>query len=275
MFWWRTCDELTKRYRPKDFAALAGVTARTLRHYERLKLLIPARSSNGYRLYSASDLERLEQIVALKRIGLPLTQIRTVLEVSPAALPHILQRQRELLEKKRAQLSKAIAAIGKAESALGKGASAEQFLQAIVEVMKEVMEMQNDTSWVLKYFNESAKQALRERPDFWPAGSHRTLAVHLNELIAELEAAAGQDPSSPTGKSLAERWRQLTAKLTAEIPDLPGALKSMYADRPNWPPGGEQQMEGILKIIEPMARMSAPARTFLGQAMHLPGTGPD
>jgi DNA-binding transcriptional MerR regulator len=53
-------------YQPRQFAELAGVTVRALHYYDRLGLLKPRRTNSGYRLYRAEDLERLEQIVALK-----------------------------------------------------------------------------------------------------------------------------------------------------------------------------------------------------------------
>src|SRR5688500_11964633 len=67
-------------YRVHEFAELAGVTVKALRHYDRLGLLKPARTGSGHRVYADKDLERLEQIVALKFLGLSLGQIRHVVE---------------------------------------------------------------------------------------------------------------------------------------------------------------------------------------------------
>ena len=64
----------------QQFAELAGVTVRTLHHYDRLGLLRARRTEAGYRVYRESDLERLEQIVALKFVGLPLKRIKTLLD---------------------------------------------------------------------------------------------------------------------------------------------------------------------------------------------------
>jgi DNA-binding transcriptional MerR regulator len=70
----------TKRtYSIAAFAALAGVTPRALRHYDRLGLLTPTRSNTGYRRYVERDLEVLEEIIALKFIGVPLKQIAGIL----------------------------------------------------------------------------------------------------------------------------------------------------------------------------------------------------
>jgi DNA-binding transcriptional MerR regulator len=63
-------------YRIQEFARLAGVTVRALHHYDRLGLLKPLRRArSGYCLYRDSDLARLEQIVVLKFVGLPLADI--------------------------------------------------------------------------------------------------------------------------------------------------------------------------------------------------------
>src|SRR6516164_8735479 len=91
-----------KLCRVQEFAKLAGITSKALRHYERVGLLKPARSNSGYRLYSERDLNRLEQIVALRFLGLPLRDIRTALERTPEELPEALRMQRRaLLESKR------------------------------------------------------------------------------------------------------------------------------------------------------------------------------
>jgi DNA-binding transcriptional MerR regulator len=98
-------------YHVQEFAELAGVTVRALHHYDRLGLLKPRRTQAGYRLYGLRDLERLEQIVALKFLGIPLKQIRTLFSREAHALPEALRMQRRVLEEKRRLLDSAINAI--------------------------------------------------------------------------------------------------------------------------------------------------------------------
>ena len=58
-----------------------GVTVRTLHHYDDIGLVVPSeRSLAGYRLYTDADVQRLSQVVLYRRIGLPLEQIREVLD---------------------------------------------------------------------------------------------------------------------------------------------------------------------------------------------------
>ncbi len=62
-----------------ELARRAGVTPRTLRHYEELGLLRPERTPAGYRVYGPADLARLQQVVSLLGLGLNLKQARRVL----------------------------------------------------------------------------------------------------------------------------------------------------------------------------------------------------
>src|SRR5437868_3292014 len=87
-------------YRIHEFSKRAGVTVKALRHYDRLGLLKPRRTDAGYRLYGERDLQRLEQIVALKLLGIPLKQIKAMLERPFDALPEALRLQRMVLEAK-------------------------------------------------------------------------------------------------------------------------------------------------------------------------------
>jgi DNA-binding transcriptional MerR regulator len=63
-----------------DLARLTGVTVRALRHYDEIGLCKPsARSRAGYRQYTDADVLRLQQILVLRELGLPLTEIAEAL----------------------------------------------------------------------------------------------------------------------------------------------------------------------------------------------------
>jgi DNA-binding transcriptional MerR regulator len=65
-----------------EFSRLGGVSVRTLRHYDEIGLLRPATvdPDTGYRGYSAAQLGRLNRIMALKELGLSLTQAKRLLD---------------------------------------------------------------------------------------------------------------------------------------------------------------------------------------------------
>jgi MerR family transcriptional regulator, thiopeptide resistance regulator len=81
-------------------AAFAGVTVRTLHHYDKAGLLSPSdRSHAGYRLYNEADLVRLQQILFYRELGFPLDEIAALFkdpQVNP--LERLRARQRQLHE---------------------------------------------------------------------------------------------------------------------------------------------------------------------------------
>jgi DNA-binding transcriptional MerR regulator len=231
---------LTGGYKAREFAALAGVTVRALHHYDRLGLLRPKRTLNGYRTYGEQDLVRLEQIVALKFIGLPLRRIKELLDREGLGLAGALEFQRRVLEAKRGLLDQAIAAIRKAEAAVAAGQRpATTILQKIIEVM----EMQNDAEWTTKYYSEAAKAKMAERGKTWSPESQERVSREWKELIQDVEAALGEDPADETGQALAARWMGLIAEFTGGDAEVASGLKKLYADNANWPGEAKQQMQ--------------------------------
>src|SRR5262249_34305224 len=143
-----------KYFLASEFAELAGVSVRTLHHYDRLGLLKPAtRSGAGYRLYQLKDLERIEQIVALKFLGMPLAEISSVLDREPLSLGEALARQRVGLLEKRRLLDRALEAISEAERAMNQGKPTALILRRIIGAI----EMQNNSDWMMKYYSPQAR----------------------------------------------------------------------------------------------------------------------
>jgi DNA-binding transcriptional MerR regulator len=65
----------------KEVSELAGVSVRTLHHYDEIGLLVPSSvTPAGYRLYSVEDLERLQQILFYREIGFSLSEIKDILD---------------------------------------------------------------------------------------------------------------------------------------------------------------------------------------------------
>lgn len=231
---------MTTLYQPHEFAELAGVTVRALHHYDRLGLLKPSRRTQaGYRLYSEHDLARLEQIVVLKFLGLPLKEIRDLLR-QETALPETLRRQQQVLAEKRRQLDSAIQAIGAAERSLQSQGHPDWGL--FKNIIKEV-EMQNDTEWSKKYYSESAQAKVEERKALWSPKLQAQVSKDWAELFADVEASLDQDPSSPKAQALAARWRKLLEGFTGGDPEIQKGLNAMYADQQNWPDTPRQKWQ--------------------------------
>ncbi|QAU34389.1 MerR family transcriptional regulator [Janthinobacterium sp. 17J80-10] len=83
-----------------ELAKRAGLTIRTLHHYDAIGLLSPSvRSETGYRLYSLSDVARLHQIQAIKQLGFSLSDVREMLAGNQISGPELIRQQRILLDR--------------------------------------------------------------------------------------------------------------------------------------------------------------------------------
>jgi DNA-binding transcriptional MerR regulator len=72
-----------------------GVTVRTLHHYDEIRLLVPSeRTPAGYRLYTADDIARLQNVVVYRRLGFPLEEIALLLDEPDVDVSEHLRRQR-------------------------------------------------------------------------------------------------------------------------------------------------------------------------------------
>ena len=227
-------------YRIREFAALAGVTVRTLHHYDRLQLLRPRRTASGYRMYCDRDLERLEQIVALKFIGLPLERIRVLLDRETLHLADALRQQHRVLKEKTRLLDRALDAIHEAESALCQGQGP---LTAALKRIIEVMEMQSNSDWMMKYYSPEAREKIEERKAIWSPELQAETEKAWKDLIADVEASLNEDPASPKAQALADRWKALVEAFTGGDPKITEGLKSLYQDQTNWPSEFRQQMQ--------------------------------
>jgi DNA-binding transcriptional MerR regulator len=222
-------------YTASEFARRSGVTVRALHHYDRLGLLRPARrTAAGYRLYVDADFARLQQIVTLKFIGLSLKQIGEVLRSDAGDLRTALRLQREILEEKGRRLRRAARAVEQAERLLERdGRLAPQTFARIIEVI----EMQNDTDWMMRYYSEGARRKIEERAAAMGPEAIEQSQRDWAALIAEVNEAAreGLDPASERAQELAARWRALIEAFTGGDPEVAAGLRKLYADQSNWP----------------------------------------
>ncbi|MBI1789166.1 MAG: MerR family transcriptional regulator [Acidobacteria bacterium] len=227
---------MSRSYQIHEFAELAGVTVKALHHYDRLGLLKPGRSGGGYRLYTERDLERLEQIIALKFLGLPLKQIQAVLDRAALDLPDALRVQRGVLEEKQQLLGRAIRAIQEAERAIEPGKPADP---AILKRIIEAMDMQESVEVMKRYYKtEEAWVKRRQHYELWPSQEWK-------ELYRDVEAASGEDPAGEKAQALATRWMNLMENETGGDPEGRAGMIGAWYDRRYWPSTLQQRVSGI------------------------------
>lgn len=108
-------------YTVREVARMAGVTAKTLYHYQRVGLLSPAYiGENGYRYYGVKELEQLQQILYYRELDFSLSQIKRAMESEPNRLG-CLREQHRLLEQSRKRTVRLLRALEEAIARAEKG----------------------------------------------------------------------------------------------------------------------------------------------------------
>ena len=108
-----------------ELSRLTGVTVRALHHYDEIGLIPPSqRTAAGYRLYGDRDVVRLQQVLVLRELGVPLDEIATAIDKATDR-EALLRKHRDALVAKRARIDAMLTAVDTALGALEKGKTME------------------------------------------------------------------------------------------------------------------------------------------------------
>lgn len=215
-----------------ELARHAGVTVRTLHHYEKIGLLLPsARSDAGYRLYSQRDVQRLYAIQALTRMGLRLAEVREMLESGMLSLGQVIDRQMTMLREQIDQAQRLHARLATLRSGLQTGD--EPDLQTWLTTL-EMMTMFD------KWFSpDELTQLPFARQDPLRQQAWRDLVAEATEMLARDVA-----PEAPEAQALATRWMETLERDTAGDPAFLTRLNAMHHAEPEM-----QRQTGITPAI--------------------------
>ena len=199
----------------QQIAKLAGTTSRTLRHYGDIGLLKPSSiGHNGYRYYDERALVRLQRILLLRELGLPLPQIAEILD-RPTTEEHALTAHLDWLRQEQDRLARQVVAVQHTIQTLkgGEQLMAEKMFDGFDHTQyKDEVEQRwgkdayarSDAWW--RSMSADEKEAWRERAETlgrdWIAAADRGLA-----------------PDSPEAQAVAKRH----VEWLAGIPGTPAA----------------------------------------------------
>ncbi|NLS05754.1 MerR family transcriptional regulator [Rhizobium sp. P32RR-XVIII] len=93
---------------PSEAAGRLGISQKALRLYEQRGLIVPVRTSSGWRTYGPAEMARAAEIVALRALGLSLSQIGRVLKGDPQSLEPALAAHQATLENRIVELAGAV-----------------------------------------------------------------------------------------------------------------------------------------------------------------------
>jgi len=217
-------------YRIQEFAAKAGVTVRTLHHYDRIGLLKPRRTQTRYRVYSDADLARLQQIVVLKFVGVPLARIADALKSEPR-LNALLKTRRYAVKRKRARLSIELHLLDELDGTIGNGPDWPELASFVGEMNR----FSGPPGSPKKHELDEARRIIAERQRAWSTTT--TLTLQDYELNRDIHAAVarGDTPDTPAGQALVARWRDSIERFIGGDDKVRAAHQLLMTDRASWP----------------------------------------
>ena len=219
----------------RDVAKRTGLTSRALRFYEARGLLTPLRTYSGRRLYGRGELERIQQILALKRAGLSLAQIGRLTARGGMDLRSLVDAQLKIIEERKAELDEAKSLLLSIKSRIdcGEPVDAETFCSLIREGDR-IMQPEDWKKVTDRYFSEEEKEHWAKHPpkgDFDQAEYSRKWA----DLGKRVEAAIPLGPDSPEAQLLYDEWQALLAPFTAvATPQMMQGATRFYERMDEW-----------------------------------------
>ncbi|MDR3080984.1 MAG: MerR family transcriptional regulator [Streptomyces sp.] len=217
-------------YSVGQVAGFAGVTVRTLHHYDEIGLLVPGgRSRAGHRRYNDDDLERLQQILFYRELGFPLDEVAALLD-DPDADPRAhLRRQHELLTVRIEKLQKMAAAVEQAMEArrMGIDLTPEERFEVFGDNDPEQYAEEAELRWGgTEAYAESQRRAATYTKEDW-----KRIQAQLDDWQERYAAlmAAGEQPTGETAMDLAEEHRQQITEWYFEVSyELHRCFAEMY-----------------------------------------------
>jgi len=220
------------RYSVKQLAAVAGVSARTLHYYDEIGLLRPSRNpDNGYRIYQAEALLRLQQILFLRELGISLEEIKEILDNPGFDLLPALEHHRKALLERRQRLDQLVKTVESTiqhlkgnidmdAKDLYKGFSPEQELAYAEEAQR-------------RWGEENVKESMKRWGSYSPEKKQRILAEG-GEIYQAMVKAMPQGPASPEAQEGVTRWHQNLRYFYEPTKEILLGLGDLYNDDPQF-----------------------------------------
>lgn len=172
-----------------EVSKIAGVSIRTLHHYDQIGLLTPASITEaGYRLYDEASLERLQQILLFRQLKFSLKEIKEILNHPEFDKKEVLDAQIKLLEMQKEQLETLILFARKLREGEDVSMDFESFdTTRIEEYTKEAKERWGKTT-VWQEYEEKSKGRTKKQED--------ALGEEFMEVFVEFGTMLSDDPAS-------------------------------------------------------------------------------
>jgi MerR family transcriptional regulator, thiopeptide resistance regulator len=227
-----------------------GVTVRTLHHYDAEGLVVPsARTPAGYRLYTDADLSRLASVVTYRRLGLPLSEVRALLDGEGTPEEH-LRRQRDAVLTRLGELEQLVTAIDRALEATmdERPATTDELKELFGDGFSEEYQAEAQERWGE---SDAWKQSKR-RTDRYTKADFEQIKAEGDAVNAAFVTAlrSGAPATSVEAMDAAEEHRAQIERWFYDLDhDFHRGLADMYLADPRFTKTYEDQQEGLAQYV--------------------------
>lgn len=240
-------------------ARLAGVTVRTLHHYDEIGLLSASgRSDAGYRRYADADLERLQRILFYRELGFGLEQIRDVMSDGDADASGHLRRQHAMLLDRIGRMQRMAAAVEKAMEArtMGINLTPEERLEVFGDFDPDDHAAEAEERWGgTDPYRESQRRAASYTKADWQRIKAQGQAA-IEQVIGGMNA--GKPADSPEAMAGAEAHRrQIDDAFYPCSYEMHVGLAEMYIADPRFTATYEKIAPGLAQYLHDAIKANA------------------
>lgn len=240
-------------YTVQKLAQLAGVSSRTLRYYDQIGILTQARvNSSGYRIYGQKEVDRLQQILFYRELGIALETIKEIMTAPSFDAEKALKEHREQLLEKRKQLDLLITNVEKTiASTEGRMDMSDQekfegFKKKMIDENQRKYGKEIREKYGQETVNQSNAKLMNMSQEDYEAVTK--LEAEVREALAE--AFATGDPAGEQAQKAAElhkRW--LTYYWTEYSKEAHAGLAQMYVDDERFTAYYDKEQPGMAAFL--------------------------
>lgn len=218
---------IKKRWKVGELAKQTGLTVRTLHHYDQISLFSPSEVTDSkHRIYTETDIVKLQQILSLKQLGFTLEEIKETIEnpdFNPIEIIKVqletTKKQIEIQEKLYSRLEGMYELLSNQQEV-----QPENFIKLI-----EVINMSE------KYFTHEQLKKIKIQNEQFSLEEKKEIEDQWFELIAKIrtELEKKNPTNHPEVIKLAKHWKELTNKFTGGDSEIIKSAERFHAENPN------------------------------------------
>lgn len=225
-----------------EVARRTGLTSRALRFYESRGLVQPLRSASGRRYYGAAELERIHQILALKRAGLTLAQIQRLTGNRKIDLADLVSTQLAILDNQSREINAAKRLLLSIQSRIERSEPIDAATFCSLIQQGEKMMNKEYEAWAGvwdRFLSGEAQSDFKQAMSRMECGTDfEAQGEQWKELGSRIKAAMPMKPDSEEALSFVREWFTLLAPFSAvATPAMWEGARNMYANMEDWQGG--------------------------------------